>query len=143
MGNMTQTGTTTWSIPAISVDYASRRPSLSIGTEATNVIVLSVQLKDGADANVSAATNIIVHLVDANGIDSLAAAFTLGDSGAGSVVSTTGNARLLYTTDANGLAELDVTDVVGASGATIYAIVTVMSGTTWLGGTDFIAITFD
>lgn len=127
----------------VNVAFASRRPALTLAAESSDVIEISVQLKDGSDTNVAIATNIIVHLVDANGIDSLAAAFTLGDSGAGSVVSTTANARLIYLTDATGLAEIDITDVVGASGSTVYALVQVISGTTWTGGFDFIAVVFD
>lgn len=120
-----------------------RRPSLSIAAEAADVIKLSVQIVNLAAANVAAAHTIHVRLYAADMIESLAAAFTLTDGGAGAVVSTTANAGLLYTTTAAGLAEIDVTDVAGGSGATIYAEVLVESAGNYVGLANFIAITFD
>lgn len=124
-----------------------RFPFLSIGAEAANVIALTVQLQDGLGASTLVATNVFVRLIDANGIDSLAAAFTLADGGAGTLISTTGQASVLATTSAGGTLVLDVTDVVGASGATIYALVWVIGnndgGGGQGGGFNFIAITFD
>lgn len=138
----------TWSgtpLPVV-LTNATRHPDLSIGTEAANVILLSVQVVDHLGADVAAVTPVHVRMYEATMIEALAAAVTLADGGAGSLVSTTANASVIATTDATGLLEVDVTDAAGASGKTFYAEVEVFSSSTspaYLGGKSYIAITFD
>lgn len=97
---------------------------LTVNAESTNVITVDVVAKD-LDGNViDEVTEFEAVLFGANGIEALAAAFHLGESGAGTEISTTDNARLFFTTDANGSAQLEVTDVAGASGATVHLVLT-------------------
>lgn len=120
-----------------------RRPSLSLGAEAANVRKLSVQIKDLGGNDVAAAHTIHVRLYAGTMIESLAAAFTLADGGAGSVVSTTANAALLYSTDATGLAEINITDANPPANTTIYVEVIVESQGNYAGLASYIACAFD
>ena len=54
-------------------------------------------------------------------IESAAAAWTMAETGAGTVVSTTANAALVLDTDANGQAQVTITDVATGTTATLYA----------------------
>jgi len=115
---------------------------ITVGTETANVIPVTIQLEEGDGSDIAEAATFVVSLIDADGIEALAAAFTLGLTGGGSgtLVTNTGQARVIATTDAAGLLNLDCTDVVGASGATIYAMVKPLNAT---GITTYAAITFD
>lgn len=120
-----------------------RRPVITVGAEAANVIKLSIQIQDLGGNNVAAAHTLHVRLYAGTMIESLAAAYTLTDGGSGSVVTTTGNAAVLYTTAADGLAEVNVTDVAGSSNTTIRVEVLVESQGNYAGLASTAAITFD
>lgn len=93
---------------------------VTAGAEASDVRALSCQVKDQYGNNYAVATNIHIRIYEATMIGAAAAAWTLEDGGAGSVVSTTANAALIYDTDANGTGLLNLTDVAGASGKTLF-----------------------
>lgn len=115
--------------------------SLSIGAEAADVIRLSLQAKDRGGNLLSEVVRAHVRLYDAAMIESLAAAFTLSEvANSGTVQTTDAQASVLVDTELTGLAELDVTDVVGASGATIHCLVEPVDRE---GPTQQIDITFD
>lgn len=66
--------------------------------------------------------------------------FYLSETGAGAAVTGTTRANLLVTTDANGVAQLSVRDVAGASGATLYLKVEPLNKP---GYPAYVAVTFD
>ncbi len=100
---------------------SSWRPAISVETEVANVRPLTIQIVDGNGDNVAAAVNVVVEVYEATMIKALSGAFTLGltAGGAGALVSTTGQASVIGTTNAAGLLELDLTDAAGASGKTV------------------------
>jgi hypothetical protein len=104
-------------------------PVITVGDEDTNVIPLSIQLQTmegdkNPFVNAEESVDVEVAVFRSTGIEALAAAFTLADGGAGSLLSTTANARVFARTDATGLLELNLTDVAGGSGATVYVKIT-------------------
>ena len=108
-------------------DIRQRRylPQLTVGAESANVIPVTISmttfqeaLNDYVVADEAIALECVLYA--ANGIESLAAAHHLGESGAGTEISSTDQARLIITTSAGGAATLEVTDVVGGSAATLY-----------------------
>lgn len=99
-------------------------PALTVGAQAGAVIGVTVQIKDINGDSISAATSLLCQLFDSEMAASLAADFTMAESGAGAEVSTTAKPSLLITTSATGAATVSVTDVQGASGSTVYLVVT-------------------
>ena len=87
----------------------------------------------------------IASLYEATMIEAVAAAFTMAETGAGAEVSTTAQARLVFTTDAAGAAIVSVTDVATASGKTMYLEIRPAGASAGTGGgaTGLIAITFN
>lgn len=121
-----------------------RRVTLALGAEAAgppDTIAATVNVVDTAGNNVSAITNCVATLYDSNMIESLAATAYVDETGAGAMISAANQARCWFTTDANGDATLTVT-LVGGGAATLYLMVEVMSGATWLGAPTITTVTF-
>lgn len=89
---------------------------LTVNGESADVITVDV---DSPVRNQA----LIAEVYYQNMVEALAAAFTLAETGAGTGVSTTGNARLYFRTDGSGAAQISVTDVVGGSAQTVFLIV--------------------
>ena len=115
-------------------------PALTAGLEAADSRAVSIQTKDFGDANVLAVTTLHCELfgVDMEPISS--ASFTLTETGAGAELTTSGKARLLITTDANGIAVVTVHDVTGASGLTVLLKV---SPVQVFGRAEYVSLVFD
>ena len=114
--------------------------SLSAAAEAGNARAVTVQVKDFNDDNVSEVVYLQCQLFDAAMLESLTADFRLAESGAGAPVSTTSKPTVIISTSAAGAATLTVTDVQGASGATVYLVVTPLNK---FGRPQYLALTFD
>jgi len=119
--------------------------TLAAGAEAADVIAVTINVADLGGTAVSRAQRLVCSLYEATMIEAVAAAFTMAETGAGTEISTTANARLIIDTDANGDAIISVTDVAGASGKTMYLVVqpAPASGTNTYGAPALLAITFD
>lgn len=127
-----------------------RRIKTTINAESSDTIAIDLQVATLAGVNVAETTTILCHLRDVNGLDSLVAAFRLAETGAGSEVSTTAKPALIIQTDANGAAQVTVTDVAGGSGAVLFLEIEVCSydaaagdTTTYGAGMTVVGITFD
>ena len=90
-----------------------KAPTLTPGTEAANVIAVAF------DSGIESVEQYVAEVWSADTVVD-ATAFSVAETGVGAEVSPTGKGRLIFTTDVNGLAELSVTDEVGASGSTVY-----------------------
>lgn len=82
---------------------------------------VDIQVLDADGKPLRAVTRIEIRLFQATMIEALAAAWTMAETGAGTVVSTTANAALVLDTDANGQAQVTITDVATGTTATLYA----------------------
>jgi len=119
-------------------------PQLSAGTEATNVIAVSISLttfQEALNDYVTADEAITLECVvyEPTGVEALAGAFTLAAT-TGTEVTTTANARLLVTTTAAGVAVLDLEDIATGSGKTVILKVTPLNVP---GFPAYLAVTFD
>lgn len=90
----------------------------TLQAEAADVVLVDLQMTDLAGNAVAAAVTCRAEILDANAELESAAAFHLGKGASGTELSTTDKPALLFTTTAAGVAQLEVTDVVGGSGAT-------------------------
>lgn len=90
--------------------------AMTIGTEAANVIEISFQ-------GPREVAQYELRLYGVDMLEALVGAFTIADGGAGTIVTTSAKPACIFTTDSNGVAELDVTDVAGGSGLTIIAVI--------------------
>jgi hypothetical protein len=119
--------------------------SLTAGAEAADVIAVTVNVTDLGGTAVSRAQRVVFTVYEATMIEAVAAAFTCAETGAGTEISTTANARLVIDTDANGDAIVSVTDVAGASGKTVYCTAELIpaSGTHTYGAAALVPLTFD
>jgi hypothetical protein len=106
--------------------------TLAAGTEAANVIAITVAGRPS--------TTYVIEGYEATMIEAAAAALTLAETGAGAEVSTTAQARLLFTTSTAGAAIVSATDVAGASGKTFQMLCYPVDGR---GDSARVAITFD
>jgi hypothetical protein len=95
------------------------RADLSAAAEAADTIAVTVNMVDGAGNALNAQHDLICQLYDANMVESVATAHRMAETGAGSAVSATAQARMIIRTDANGDATITVTDVAGASNTTV------------------------
>lgn len=102
------------------LQYAALTPAIQAG--ATRAV--SIQVKDINGDSVAAATTLLCQLFDNSMVPSLAAAFTMAETGNGSETTTTANPALVIQTSAAGVATLTITDVITNSGATIHLLVT-------------------
>lgn len=96
------------------------KAELTPGAEAGNAIAVAVQVKDTTGANVARTQRFACRVYDAAMGPTLAAAWTLAETGAGAEISTTARPQLLIDTDANGAATVAVTDVSGVFVGTVY-----------------------
>jgi enamine deaminase RidA (YjgF/YER057c/UK114 family) len=116
--------------------------SISAGAEVGDVIPVTIQVVDNEDNPVNEAMPVLVQVFNAVGeLD--AAAFRVDGITGGGDGTRNGPANAAtaqYTTDANGDLDIDVSDVVGASGSTVEIVVTPVNE---LGGPVRAVITFD
>jgi len=99
------------------IDELSKPVTLTVGVEAADVIAVDI-------AGPAHSAQYLATVVDANGAAVASSAFHLAETGAGAEVSNTAQPSLFFTTSVDGYAEISVTDVVGASGATCYLSIT-------------------
>lgn len=88
-------------------------PTLTPGAEAADVIPVVFS------SPIAGIRQFVCEVYDTN-MEVNDAAFTLTEDGVGAIVAGDGTARLIFTTDASGDATIDVTDVLGASGSTVF-----------------------
>lgn len=88
----------------------------------------------------AASTTYVASLYAITGIESVAAAHTLAESGAGSEISTTANSRLIFSTSAGGAATLDAHDVEGGTNTTTYLVVCPLGV---IGECEYLAVVWD
>lgn len=131
----------------LEIAAAVRRVGVTVQAEAANVIALDLQIKDFGGDNVSEIVGLHCELFDSSMLEALVGAFTAAETGAGAEDTTTGRPGIIITTDANGAAQLSVTDVAGGSGAVIVVKITPLerAGSTEvkLGVPTTVSITFD
>jgi len=102
------------------VDSLQTGATLTAGAEAADVIAVSF------DAGIASIEQYMAQIYDTTGLG-VAAAFTMVENGVGAEVFGSGTPSLVFTTDAAGLATLDVTDVAGASGKSPLLVVESLS----------------
>jgi hypothetical protein len=93
-------------------------PTMTAGAEAADVIAVTF------DSPVEAVQQYMIEAIPSTTMEPATSLFTMAENGVGAEVSPTARARLIFTTDASGDATIDVTDVGGASGETVYLRVT-------------------
>jgi len=100
--------------------------TITVGTEATNVINVAVQLEDNDNANVAARRCVYAYLsddADGDGITGTAPATSVAIGTDGNIIDTlTAKASFLITSNATGAIDLDITDT---TTATWYLVVVV------------------
>lgn len=106
--------------------------ALVAATEVSDVIAITVTGR--------ASTEYVMEGYEATMIEAVVGALTLAETGAGAEVSTTANARLIFTTSAGGLATISATDAAGASGKTFQMLCYPTDG---VGKSARVAITFN
>jgi len=114
---------------------------LEVGAEAANVIEANVFLVDAAGNDIARQWTGLFRLYDGDlGDPDPASEFEM-DVTTGTGVTAGTKAAMLIQSNASGEATIDITDVAGASGATIYLVVQVVDGAN--AATAYSAITFD
>lgn len=108
---------------------------LSAAAEDTDVIAVTATLTDLYGNTITNADQWKAEVVG-----EAAAAYTIAETGAGDETSITARPGLVFTFSANGVAELSVTDVSGASGA---SVVLLLTPTDTFGKPASITLTFD
>lgn len=112
MGNATVTGSRAQYELA---KYGLRIVSLSAAAEDADTIAVTVTLTDAAGVTQTEAQQCVARVVGEPAAD-----YTIAETGAGTENSVTGHTGLVFTTSANGVAEITVTDVSGASNESVY-----------------------
>ena len=97
------------------------------GGDLGNTQVVDLQVLDANGKPLKEVTRVEFRLFEATMIESVAAAWTMAETGAGTIVSTTANAAIVLDTDANGQAQVTITDVATATAATLYGRSTVLN----------------
>lgn len=122
-----------------------RIAALTAEAEAADVIGVQVQIKDALGNDIEEATGLLVEVNDTNMVPDATAFHAGAGAGVAGVTenSTTDRARLLLTTNNEGAAEVDVTDVAGASGATVHVVVWVISDGNVIGTPTSLTLAFD
>lgn len=103
--------------PADLYPLSARYLTITVNAEAADDITVDLV------SSHASADEYEARLYDATMLETLAAAFTLAESGAGAEVSTTAQGALLFTLSAAGAAQITVHDVAGASGLTKYLLI--------------------
>jgi hypothetical protein len=114
---------------------------LAVGTEAADVIEVELNVSDASGNPVAQSWSAYVRLVDGNADATNPATAFEFDATTGTMVTAATQDSGIVTSDAAGDIVLDVTDVAGASGATIYIMVEAIGGVN--ARPAFSAITFD
>lgn len=114
---------------------------LEVGAEAANVIEANVFLVDAAGNDIARQWTGLFRLYDGDMADPNPATEFEMDVTTGTGVTAGTKAAMLIQSNASGEATIDITDVAGASGATIYLVVQVVDGAN--AATAYSAITFD
>lgn len=114
--------------------------ALTAGAEAGDARVVTVQIKDSNTDSVSAATKLRCQLLTAAMVPAAEADFVMAETGAGTEVSTTAKPEMIIQTSAGGAASITVTDVGGASGLTVYLMVTPLGA---FGRPEYVSLAFD
>jgi len=132
---------------AVTSDKLATIPALvdlTPAAEAADVIAVTVNLVDLEGDDLDRAQRLLCEVFKDDMTQASSAEFTLAETGSGSEVSTTAKPRLLIDTDASGDATVSITDVAGASGATVFLQVTPVSTSTNVPGHPrIIEVTFD
>jgi hypothetical protein len=93
--------------------------TITVGTEATNVINVAVQLEDNDSANVAARRCVYAYLSDdanGDGITATAPATSVAIGTDGNIIDTlTAKSSFMITTNATGAYDLDITDTTGST----------------------------
>ena len=114
---------------------------LEVGAEAANVIEANVFLVDAAGNDIARQWTGLFRLYDGDLADPNPATEFEMDVTTGTGVTAGTKAAMLIQSNASGEATIDITDVAGASGETIYLVVQVVDGAN--AATAYSAITFD
>lgn len=93
------------------------------GADAGNTMPVVILVTDKDGNTVSGTVRLKCTMLDGTMVPSLAAAWTLAETGAGAEVSTTAQASLVIDTDATGNATVTVTDVATGSTETLFMTV--------------------
>jgi hypothetical protein len=119
--------------------------ALTPAIEAADTIAITFKVTDLAGGNVLRAQRLIVTAYEATMVEGLVTAVRMDETGAGSVISTADQARIIITTDANGDAIVTVRDVAGASSKVFHIVVQPISdtGVYLFGAASMATITFD
>lgn len=112
---------------------------LTANAEASNAIAVDIAVADLDGAAVTSAVILECYILDADGIEAVAADWTLAETGAGSEISNTAQSRLLIQTSAAGLAQVTVSDVSTAYAGDVYLVVKPIAV---LGATEVEVLTF-
>lgn len=99
-------------------------PDFELAAESGNVISVLIQMKDPDGNNVARATDLKCSLYRADGTVALVAAFTMAETGDGTLVSTTAKPTLIVTTSADGDCVISITDVSGSFTGNVFLEVT-------------------
>lgn len=107
-------------------------PVLTAGAEASQAIPVTIQCRtyeaSGNEyVNAEEAITLVASLYDDNGLEAVVGSFTMAESGAGTIISTTAKPRIFLTTDANGAATITVTDVSGVFAGSVHLVVEVLN----------------
>jgi hypothetical protein len=121
--------------------YIGLELDIEVGAEAANVIEANVFLVDAAGNDIARQWTGLFRLYDGDMADPNPATEFEMDVTTGTGVTAGTKAAMLIQSNASGEATIDITDVAGASGATIYLVVQVVSGAN--AATAYSAITFD
>jgi len=114
---------------------------IEVGTEAANVIAVDVLLVDAAGNDIARQWTGYFRLYDDDlGDPNPATQFEM-DVTTGTGITNGTKSAMIIQSDAAGQVTIDVTDVAGASGATIYLVAQVIDGAN--AATSYSAITFD
>lgn len=114
--------------------------NLTVNAEASNVITVDLELTDQEDNTLEESRTYMARLFDANALLALSTAFRLAETGSGTEISATAKSSLIFSLGSAGTAKLAVTDVAGASGATLYLVITPLN---LRGAPVYTTVTFD
>jgi len=102
-------------------------PTGVAGAEAANHILVTLNIVDiNGNAIEGSTFDVKAELLDGDCLPPLATAYNIADGGAGVLITATGKAACLATTDSHGDLVLDVVDVVGATNTTIHMLITIL-----------------
>jgi len=109
-------------------DYAEASGvTFTVGTEETNVINVAIQLTDGAGDNLQSPSAVAFYLSDAsNGLSLTSANDEVAIGTDGVYIETVADSSGVIVTEADGTADIDITDTSGAS--TYYVVLILPNG---------------